>query len=263
MLKTRVMAIALAVVALGLTVTGVVLAATDSNPGDLAKDSLVLNGYPPTSAQLAVTVSTGSDVTVDATVNVNFKTNRIAAVARVPLVITTASVDLVFANDELFARSADVQNGPWFKASVATPPLFGFSLEFTKPDIDLITGFHKTVTTSGYDTTYVFSRDNVPLSSVFAPASAYSVLGSVRWSITVGSQGEVTASTLVEHARHLSTTITATVLSYNKPAQISVPTSANSQSLSTGGLSSILDEVNFNSLLIPSALRSLGQTSIS
>ncbi|MGC2485963.1 MAG: hypothetical protein WA359_06960 [Acidimicrobiales bacterium] len=263
MLKTRVMAIALAVVALGLTVTGVVIAATDSNPGDLAKDGLVLNGYPPTSAQLAVTVSTGSDVTVDATVNVNFKTNRISAVARVPLVITTASVNLVFANNELFARSADVQNGPWFKSSVTTPPLFGYSLEFTKPDIDLITGFHESVTKSGYSTTYVFTRDNVPLSSVFAPASAYSVLGSVRWTITVGSQGEVTASTLVEHARHLSTTITATVLSYNQPAHIAIPTSANSQSLSTGGLSSILDEVNFNSLLIPSALRSLGQTSIS
>ncbi|HTT59667.1 MAG TPA: hypothetical protein VMF33_06430 [Acidimicrobiales bacterium] len=263
MLKTRAVAIALSVVALGLTVTGVVIAATDSNPADLAKDSLVLNGYPPTSAQLAVTVSTGSDVSVDATVNVNFKTDRISAVARVPLVITTASVDLVFARDELFARSADVQNGPWFKAAVTTPPLFGFSLEFTKPDIDLISGFHKTVSTSGYSTTYVFTRHDVALSSVFAPANAYSVLGSVFWSITVGSQGEVTASTLVEHARHLSTTITATVLSYNKPARISVPTSANSRSLSTGGLSGLLDEVNFNSLLIPSALRSLGQTSIS
>ena len=263
MLKTRVMATALAVVALALTVTGVVIAATDSNPGDLAKDALVLNGYPPKTAQLAVTVSTGSDVTVDATVNVNFRTNRIAAVARVPLVITTAAVNLVFANNELYARSADVENGPWFKASVATPPLFGFSLEFTKPDIDLITGFHKTVTTSGYSTTYVFTRDDVPLSSVFAPAKSFSILGSVRWSITVGSEGEVTASTLVEHARHLSTIITATVLSYNQPARISVPATSNSQSLSTGGLSSILDEVNFNSLLIPSALRSLGQTSIS
>ncbi len=170
MLKTRVMATALAVVALALTVTGVVIAATDSNPGDLAKDSLVLNGYPPKTAQLAVTVSTGSDVSVDATVNVNFRTNRIAAVARVPLVITTAAVNLVFANNELYARSADVENGPWFKASVTTPPLFGFSLEFTKPDIDLITGFHKTVTTSGYSTTYVFTRNDVPLSSVFAPA---------------------------------------------------------------------------------------------
>ena len=172
MLKTRVMATALAVVALALTVTGVVIAATDSNPGDLAKDALVLNGYPPKTAQLAVTVSTGSDVSVDATVNVNFRTNRIAAVARVPLVITTAAVNLVFANNELYARSADVDNGPWFKASVTTPPLFGFSLEFTKPDIDLITGFHKKVTSSGYSTTYVFTRDDVPLSSVFAPAKA-------------------------------------------------------------------------------------------
>jgi hypothetical protein len=263
MAKKRIMALALAIVALALTVTGVVIAATDSNPAGLQKDPLVLNGYPPSSADLAVTVSTGSDVTVNANVNVNFKTDRIAANVHFPLVITTASVNAVFANNRLYARSADVANGPWLDAKVETPDLFGFSLEFTKPDIDLITGFQKKVTTSGYSTTYVFTRNDVPLSSAIGPASAYSKLGSIRWTITVGSQGEVSASTLVEKSRHATTTVSATVLSYNQPAHIDVPTSASSESLSTSMLAKLLKSVNFNSLLIPSAFRSLGQSSIS
>ena len=56
--------------------TGVVLAATDSNPADIGKDSLVLNGYPPHSANLAVTVSTGVVSRLNATVTANFTDNR-------------------------------------------------------------------------------------------------------------------------------------------------------------------------------------------
>ncbi|MGC1239687.1 MAG: hypothetical protein WA860_12960 [Acidimicrobiales bacterium] len=263
MAKKRIMALALAIVAFGLTVTGIVFAATDSNPAGLQKDPLVLNGYPPSSADLAVTVSTGSNVTVSATVNVNFKSDRIAADVHFPLVITTASVNAVFANDRLYARSADVANGPWFDAKVTTPDLFGFSLEFTKPDVDLITGFHKTVTQSGYSTTYVFTRNDVPLSSAIGPSTQLSRLGSIRWTITVGSQGEISASTLMEKTLHATTTVSATVLSYNQPAKIVVPTSASSESLSSPMLAKLLKSVNFNSLLIPSAFRSLGQSTIS
>jgi hypothetical protein len=51
MAKKRIMALALAIVALALTVTGVVIAATDSNPGGLTKDPLALHGYPPSSGR--------------------------------------------------------------------------------------------------------------------------------------------------------------------------------------------------------------------
>ena len=101
------------------------------------------------------------------------------------------------ANDHLYARSADVSNGPWYETSFTTPQLFGVSLELTKPDIDLITGFHKSVTTAGT------RRPTPSLASTScsrrcsAPSKSLSKLGSVRWTITVGSQGEATASTLV------------------------------------------------------------------
>ncbi len=46
-------AVALAVVAFALTVTGIVIAATDTNPGSGNVDALALNGYPPKSADRA------------------------------------------------------------------------------------------------------------------------------------------------------------------------------------------------------------------
>jgi hypothetical protein len=56
--QKRVMAVVIAVVAIALTVFGIVLAATDPNPADIGKDPLALNGYPPHSADLAVSLST-------------------------------------------------------------------------------------------------------------------------------------------------------------------------------------------------------------
>ncbi|MGB8180576.1 MAG: hypothetical protein WCF63_10505 [Acidimicrobiales bacterium] len=263
MAKKRIMALALAIVALGLTITGVVIAATDANPGSLTKDPLALNGYPPTSADLAVTVSTGANVSVNANVMVNFKTGRVLALVHVPLVIATASINLIFADNKLYERSAEVANGPWLEAQVTTPNLFGASLELTKPDIDLITGFHKEVTTSGFSTTYVFTRHGVPLRSVVGSTTAYSKLGSLRWTITVGRQGEVEATTVVEKTPHATTTLNATVLSYNQPTHIDVPPAASTQPLSTSMLAKLLKSVNFSSVLIPSGVRSLGQSTIS
>jgi hypothetical protein len=261
MAKKRIMALALAIVAFGLTTMGVVIAATDSNPGSLIKDPLALNGYPPSSADLAVTVSTGANVSVNANVNVNFKTGRIAALVHFPLVIATASLNLIFADNKLYTRSAEVANGPWLGAKVTTPNLFGASLELTKPDIDLIAGFHKSVSTSGYSTTYLFTRDDVPMTSVIG--ASYSKLGSLRWTITVGSQGEVVATTVVEKTLHATTTLNVTVLSYNQPVHIDVPSADSTEPLSNSMLAKLLKSVNFNSVLIPSGIRSLGQSTIS
>jgi hypothetical protein len=259
----RMMAVTIAVVALALTVFGVVVAATNSNSTSAAKDPLVLNGYPPKSADLYVTLSAGSGVALNATVGVDFTANQVDAVVHFPLVITTASVDVLLAKDSLFARSADVSSGPWLSTHVSVLNLFGVSLEMTKPDIDLITGFKKSVSKSGYSTTYVFTRDDVALSHLFAGATANSVLGSVRWSITVGSQGELTQTSAVERTKHSTVEISVTVLSYNQPVHVVVPSSHNVEPLSRSAFGKLLGSVNFATLLIPSGLSSFSQSSVS
>jgi hypothetical protein len=259
----RLKALALAIVALALTVTGVVIAATDSNPAGVMKDPLTLNGYPPKSADLAVTLTSGASFGLSANVQVNFTAGRVAADVSFPLVVTTAEIDLRLAKNHLYARPANESSGPWLISALKTPALFGVSLEMTKPDVNLITGFHKRVTKSGYSTTYTFTRRHVVLSKLFASTSSTSTLGSVRWSITVGSQGELTQSTLREKSRRGVMILSVTVLSYNHPASIAVPAPSDTQPLSSKLLEQLLKGEDFTNLLIPKSLTSLSGTSVS
>lgn len=256
--------IALAVVATALTLTGVVLSATDANPTSAAKDPLVLNGYPPKSANILVTISTGQSYSVSANVNVNFRTNAVEAVVHFPLVFSTTAVDVRDVNNRLYAEAADVSSGTWLSLALHVPALFGFSLELTKAtDISLISGFSsETVTTSGYTTTYTFSRKDVALVNVLDPASHFSTLGSLTWSISVGSQGEVSASTLTMKTRTASTKLTAQILSYNQPANIVAPPARNVKKLKGSSIVKILTTTPLTTLLFPQSLTSLGQSHI-
>ncbi|MGH9020187.1 MAG: hypothetical protein ACRDV0_04125, partial [Acidimicrobiales bacterium] len=104
----RLPALALAVVALGLTVTGVVLAATDSSPGGASHDPLALNGYPPRTAQLHVVVSTGQLYDVTADVSVNFLTNAVAGEVHVPFAFSTADLDLRLVGGRAYLSSSSL-----------------------------------------------------------------------------------------------------------------------------------------------------------
>jgi len=103
--------IALAVVALSLTLMGVVLAATDPNPSGIGKDVLVLNGIPPRSTSLLVTVSNGQSYTVSATINVNFDTSSAEAIVQFPLLFSQTSVELRMVGDHVYAEAADISSG--------------------------------------------------------------------------------------------------------------------------------------------------------
>ncbi len=261
--QKRLVAVVIAVVALALTVLGLVLAATDPNPAALGKDPLALNGYPPHSANLAVSLTTSGGLGLKATITANFTKSRASALVSFTTEASPSSVDVLMASGHLYARSADVSNGPWYETALKTPSLFGISLELTRPDIDLISGFHESRTHSGYSTTYTFTRKHVVLSTLLGSPTSLSKLGSVRWTITVGSQGEATASTLVIRSKHATTTISATVLSYDQPAKIAVPSSTDVQALPLSGLEKLLKGRDFASLLIPRDLTSLAQTSVS
>ena len=258
--QKRFMALALAAVALALTVTGVVLAATDSNPGGLSKDPLVLNGYPPSTAKLAVQLSAGSAFNLSANVEVNFTANKVDAVVSIPTVVSGAAVELRLIANQLYARSAAQSSGPWMDAKAKAPSLFGVALELTKPDIKLLTGFHKTVTKSGYSTTYVLYRDHVALTNLFR-SSTTSVLGSVRWTITVGSQGEVSMSSVTVKSAHTSTTLSVTVLSYNQSVRVTTPTDVKSIPLAS--IDKLLTSKGIPTLLVPRNLTSLSQATLS
>lgn len=258
-------ATALGVVAAALTVTGVVLAATDPNPTGIAKDPLALNGYPPKSAEISLVISTGQGYDVHANVDVNFQTNAVEAVVQIPLVFSGVTADLRALNGHLYASTANLSSvigTRWLSTSLKVPALFGYSLELVRPDLSLITGFAQTtVMKNGYFTTYDFVRHNVAVARLGAAKGALPVVGSLEWRITTGSEGEVTSSALIISAKGSETVLSATVLSYNRPAAVVAPASNEVTPESSTFLAKLLRSTPIASLLVPQNFASLGNSS--
>ena len=247
-------AIVLGVVAVALTVTGLVFAATDSNPGRSSGDALALNGYPPKSAQLAVAVSTGQSYSVNATVNVNFVTNSVDATVQVPLVFSAINADLRLVNHHLYAGIANLQSivgRSWLSTPMKTPSLYGVSLEMTKPDISLISGYtRRTVSTSGSITTYNFYRENATIHAPSGLPMTLPTLATIDFTISVGSQGELTSTGLTVTSKHSRAIISVTVLSYNQPTRIAPPPAGEVLAVTPN----ILRKAFGSSTLIPSLI---------
>lgn len=257
-------AVVLAIVAFALTILGVVLAATDSNPSGSIRDTLVLNGYPPRTADIRFVVSTGQAYSVSADVKVNFRTNVIDAKIQVPLVFSGATFDARMVNKHLYVTSSNMASAvgrPWLSTALNLPALFNYSLELVKPDIALISGFnHESVTKYGDFTVYDFSRDKVAVSRLGAKKGTLAGVGTLNLSITTGKQGEATAASITITGRSSETIINATVLSYNQTVHVAVPPSSQVKSVSPGYMRRLLGSTPITSLLVPSNMNSLGST---
>jgi hypothetical protein len=253
--------IALAALAFALTFMGVVLAATDSNPSGVPKDPLVLNGNPPRSASLLLTVANGQSYNVSATINANFDRSRAEAIVQFPLLFSQTSVEFRLVGDHLYAEAADISSGKWLEIDENPPSFFGIALELTQPgpDLSLIKSFHhETVTKSGYSTTYDFSNNEVPLTNVLA-SPRKTVLGSLDITVTTGSGGEVTGATMTSRSRHDMSRITVRVLSYNRRTQIAAPAPSDVNPLKVSSLRQLFSGTTLATLLLPENFSSLGQ----
>jgi hypothetical protein len=263
----KVAAAGLAVVALALTVTGVVLAATDPNAGGNQKDPLALNGYPPRSALLHVVISTGQAYNVTADVNVDFTRNAVAADLQIPLLFSATHVDLVLAGNHLYANSPNlgaVIGSRWLSAPVKSPSLFGLSLEMTRPDIVLITGFpRETVTHSGYTTTYLFHRDNVAIATPSGLPFKVPAHATIDFSITLGRQGELTATSFRVTSTRSTASVSVTVVSYNHSPHVNAPPASDVTPLNSTQIGRIFGSTSIGSLFNPKAITSLGQIRLS
>jgi len=253
--------IALALLAFSLTLMGIVFAATDPNPSGIMKDGLVLNGIPPRSASLLVTISNGQSYTVSATINVNFDTSRAEAIVHFPLLFTQTSVDLRLVGNHVYAEAADISSGKWLEIDEKPPSFFGIALELTQPgaDLNLIKSFHhESVTKSGYSSTYDFSSNDVALTNVLGTPKT-TVLGSLDVTVTTGSSGEVTGATMTSRSKHDMSKIIVQVLSYNKRTVIAAPAPGDVNPLKVSSLRELFSTTSIATLLLPENLSSLVQ----
>jgi len=253
--------IVLALLAFCLTCMGIVFAATDSNPSGISKDPLVLNGNPPRSASLLVTVSNGQSYTISATINVNFDTSRAEAIVSIPLLFSQTSVVLRLIGNHVYAEAADISSGKWLEIDENPPAFFGIALELTQPapDLRLIKGFHhESVSKSGYSTTYDFSSDDVALTNVLGSPKK-TVLGSLDITVTTGSGGEVTGATMTSRSRSDMSKIIVRVLTYNKRTVITAPSPSDVNPLKVSSLRQLFSTTSIATLLLPEDISSLVQ----
>ncbi len=262
MTNRRLAAAVVAVVALALTVLGVVLAATDPNPGGVTSDPLALHGFPPKTAHLVFTAST-STLQATADLTVDFRHAGATGVATVGLATGGEAFNVVLNGRHLYVRSAAESSGPWYRVTTPIIQFFGLSLELTKPDLALISGYHtRTVTRDGYLTTYAYVFPHAALTPLFAGRATTSRLGRVDWSITVGSQGEVTASVLQISAGGQTSTLSATVQAYNAPAAVVLPSVGPVAPVSSRQVAKLLHSAGLGSILLPRGLLSGGTTTV-
>ena len=234
--SSRAGALGLAVVALALTVTGVVVAATDSNPSGTPKDALALNGYPPKSAQLHVVISTGQRYNVTADVNVNFVTNAVEAQVQVPLFFSATNIDLRLLGNHLYAGTGNLSSiiGKSWVASI-------------------------TVTGDRQSKTYHYHRDNVTITAPSGLPLTLPTHAAIDFSITLGAQGELTATSFVVTSKTSTASISATVVSYNQPAHIVPPSAKDVQPVNQTILRQLFGSSSVTKLLSPQNVSSLGQ----
>jgi hypothetical protein len=217
----RYLAVACSAVALSLTVWGLIIAATDTNVP--STDALALHGTPPSTARVLVTLSGQFPATLTAQTDIDFSRNAlesdISASGWWPVQVATAYYD----GDH--PGQIDLRLGgasTWSAIKGPNANLFGLSLEFTHPDIDLIAGFNsESITHVGYETRYEFSRT--------AGVLPQGGVGPVTLAITTGSTGEV-VGVAINYGRQHPVSLTLTVESYNQPVNLGPRPTATFQS---------------------------------
>jgi hypothetical protein len=259
----RLVAIIIGVVALALTVTGVVVAATDPNPSGVPSDPLVLNGYPPKTATLLVTVDTGSAYQVTANLKVNFVANTLSGQVDIPAGFSTTSLNVLLVNNKLYLglpNFASLLGASWLSTNLSTPNLYGLSLEMTKPDLSLITAYtSSSVSHDGVYTTYSYTQLDSSLGAGTGLPIQIPKSVTAHYSVTVGKQGEVVGATFGWTSKQSNVTVSAKVLAYNQPVHIVAPKAKDVKSLSSANTKKILgtNTGSLGNLLTSSGIASL------
>lgn len=270
MKSKKAFAIILAVVALVLTVAGVVWAATDSNPG-ASEDALTLHGHTPTSAALSFTLSTGQSEQITGTMNFDFTKNEASGMMSVPAGLSTTTVGLVLAKNQVYVgipTIASIVKTPWVSIPKTTPDLYPLSLEMAAItlDVNLLqeAGFHKKATTkNGSLTTYTYTRSKA---GIVAPPTLPIKLphrATLTIAVTVASQGQLAGGTITLSSPSAHLSLSLTVLSYDQPVKIHVPSPSEVSPLTPALRNQVLGGSGaggtIGKILTPQGLGSLSQ----
>lgn len=248
----RLLAITVATLALVGTVTGVVLAATQTSP---SSDLTSIGKNPPRSAAMTFTIENGDGTTINGAATMDMRAGRdaIDGYIEFPVILAKAHVNLRVVDGKIYVGSPMLRSSlgaSWLSSDVGSMDLAGLALEMAKPEFALLSqglGVEPTVTREGDRTIRTYTTDAGTLPSLGRDANV---------SITTGPQGQVLdvvieilptkagtgtapspASTT--HSADVAMTISMHMVGYNQPVSIAAPKKSDVKPMTSRALNGL------------------------
>ncbi|MEI6709580.1 MAG: hypothetical protein WCL17_01195 [Actinomycetota bacterium] len=243
----KVPAILIAVAAFVLSATGVVLAATDSNPHGYQVDPLSLHGYVPKSADIQITIAANSSPLITGEMQVDFGRSVGDLKMGTSVLGIGAQLHMILAHEHVYLVNGGTLNRPYVNLGKVGVSWLGVSFEMAHPQVNLLAGAgaHDTVTTNAQGETV----HTLNLTSGSLKLGGNLSMGSVaKLVITVGRGGELTGVKVQLRSQKSSEDITLKVLSYNQKVQVTAPRPSQIPTKS-GGLGQLLKLLNVSSAI--------------
>lgn len=242
----KVPSIVIAVLATALSVTGVVLAATDPNPHGYRVDALNLHGYAPSTADVQISVVTNSMPLVSGDLQIDFQRSLGQLTMGTSVLGSSAQFKMILANQHAYLVNGGTAARPYVDLGAFAVSWLGVSFEMAHPQVNLLAGAIGTdVVTTGPQGekihTFQLNGNSIPVGSGFALKNTASL------SVTIGRGGELTGVGIQVRSKKVSEEINLTVLSYNKKVTVSAPDSSQ-VSTQAGGLQNLLKLMNISQL---------------
>lgn len=253
MTRRRVMSVTastMVALTMAMTLVGVVVAA----PADAATgDRLALKGRAPTSVELRVAVATGGLLSTSGVVWLNAATNSFSARLDVPLITSSTEFDLRAVNKVIYLTSPNLATvaGPvWYTLRASWPALAAYAHFLVQPRAAILRLLANVrVTHHGTSTTYESRRTRVALGAVGATGRPST--GAIDVRLTTGAQGEFTGLWASLTSGAATTTVSMSVVSYNRPVSITAPVKGSATTPAGPLLKQLLSSGVLGSFVLP------------
>ena len=248
----RLLATIVATLALTGTVTGVVLAATDSHT---TVDLTALGKNAPRSAAMTFTIENADGTTINGEASMDMRAGRdaIDGYIEFPVIIAKAHINLRVIEGKLYVGSPMLRStlgASWLSNDVGSMDLAGLALEMANPEFALLTqglGVRPTITHDGDHTIRTYTADAL---------GAMNLGRDVEATITTGAQGQILDAVIrvlpsksgvqqVPSGKKSTAsdgaamTISIHMVSYNQPVSIAAPKKSDVKPMTSEALNGL------------------------
>lgn len=219
--------------------------------------SLVLHGRSPRSVVLNVSIATGGLVGASGEVWLSAATNAFAAKLEVPLLTSSTEFDVRAINNVVYLTSPNLANATglvWYTLHATWPSLSRYAHYLVKPNAAFLTLLaNARITRHGRATTYEITRSNVSLGTMGSKQTVGSTRGKLDVRVTTGAQGEFTGLWAALTTGTATTTVSFSVVSYNRAPAVTAPPRARATNRAAPLLTQLFTSGVLGSFVLPTS----------